>query len=92
MLIQQRTGHASVESLCTYERPSVEQRTVSRVMSSTEKFDYEKEDITCKVKRHCTKLKGGECLGALNLKSNQNCTININLSYQTVSVHALLLY
>ena len=90
MIIQQRTGHASVESLRAYERPSVEQqRAVSRVISSIEKFDYqsatvtsnekrqcETATVTSNAKRHCTMQ---DVVGALNLHSNQNCTININV-------------
>ena len=59
-------------------------RMKDRLLNSSaqlhKKFDYETENITYKAKRHCTKPEGSEFMGVLNLHSNQNCTININLS------------
>ena len=92
-MIQRRSGHASADALHAYERPSVEQqRAVSRVISSIETFDCqsvafadenseqqcETGAMTTDAKRHYTMQ---EVVGALNLHSNQNCTININFGH-----------
>ena len=85
-IIQQQTGHRSLDGLRRYERTSLEQqRAVSLVLASSKLTDYASE--LCKAETSCkseTELsrseKSKDPLDELNLQHYQNCTINITFN------------
>ena len=76
-LIQQRTGHRSVDSLCVYERASAEQQeAVSEILSTTESINY-KSALGFTPKSVPVKPPGfpaGD--GGFEFTSYQGCTFN----------------
>ena len=94
-LIQQRTGHRSLEALRSYERTSItQQRAVSAVLASSEDIDYQSEvsnkSQILPVSRPSWLIRPpisdtsaatrGELFGKA-FQSCHNCTISVNVNY-----------
>ena len=95
-LIEQRTGHRSLEALRTYECTSVTlQRAVSAVLASSEDTDYQSEVsnngqillvsrpsslMHSSISDASAATRGRELFGKA-FQSCHNCTISVNLNY-----------
>ena len=96
-LIEQRTGHRSLEALRSYECTSItQQRAVSVVLACSEDTDY-KSEVSNKgqilpVSRPSSlihppildifaAIRGGELFGKA-FQSCHNCTISVNVNYK----------